>query len=239
MDLSRRSSEPELMDELTIPPKEMNDILKQVTWLNKKFGRITPILDAIFEAHRRLGRPVVVVDLGCGQGDLLIQIAEWGVRLGCPVQLIGVDQHPSAVKLARQNCTKHGIDIMEGDAIATIYSSRLGEVDIFISTLFTHHLNDTQIVALLESMTKKCRYGWFIDDLQRSGVSRSFVKVLTTLGRFHPVVQNDARVSIERGFSRQDWCSYLERARVPTGHTEIFWNWAFRYGVFYRRPFNN
>lgn len=238
-DLSRRSSEPELMDETSIPTTEMQDILKQVTWLNKNFGRVTPILNYIFEAHRRLGRPVVVVDLGCGQGDLLIKIAEWSAKQNCPVQLIGVDQHPSAVKLARQNCTRYGIDVMEGDAVATIHSARLGEVDIFISTLFTHHLNDGQIVALIASMTKKARYGWFVDDLQRSGVSRSFVKMLTALGRFHPVVQNDARVSIERGFSREDWHNYLEKAGVPVGQTEIFWNWAFRFGVLYRRPFSN
>lgn len=238
-DLSRRSTEPELIDELSIPPQEMNSILKQVTWLNNNFGRMTPILNFIFEAHRRLNRPVVVVDLGCGQGDHLIKIAEWSARQNCPVQLIGVDQHPSAVKLARQNCTKYGIDIMEGDAVATIHSSRLGEADIFISTLFTHHLNDTQIVALLGSMSKKARYGWFIDDLQRSGVSRGFVKMLTAVGRFHPIVQNDARVSIERGFSRKDWANYLEQAKVPAGQTEIFWNWAFRYGVLYRRHFAN
>lgn len=238
-DLSRRSTEAEQMDEMSIPPKEMNDILRQVTWLNKNFGRVTPIFNYIFEAHRKLNRPVVVVDLGCGQGDLLIQISEGCSKQNVPVQLIGVDQHPSAVKLARQSCTKYGIDIMEGDAIETIHSTRLGEVDIFISTLFTHHLNDTQIIALLASTTKKARYGWFIDDLQRSLVSRSFIKFFTAMGRFHPVVQNDARVSIERGFSRADWLQYLEKANVPVNQTEIFWNWAFRYGVLYRRLFLN
>ncbi len=238
-DLSRRSTEPELMDEMNINPKDMNEVLKQVTWLNQNFGRVTPMLNMISQAQRQLGRPVIVADLGCGQGDLLIKIAEWSVKQQCAVQLIGIDQHPAAVRLARQSCTRYGIDVMEGDAISTINSNRLGDVDIFISTLFTHHLSDIQIVALLESMTQKARYGWLIDDLQRSSVSRGLLKVLTSVGRFHPIVQNDSRVSVERSFNRSDWESYLQKARVPAAQTEIFWNWAFRLSVQYRRQFLN
>lgn len=238
-DLSRRSDENELMDEMSIPPKEMNEILQQVTWLNKSFGRIKPMLNMISEAGRKLNRPVVIADLGCGQGDLLLKIAEWSKKNSCDVQLIGVDQHPSAVKLARQNCTKFGIDIMEGDAIATIYSGRLGEVDIFISTLFAHHLKDTQIIALMQSMTKKARYGWAIDDLVRSQISHNFVRILTSVGKFHPIVRHDARVSIERGFQKSDWINYLNQAGISPELVQISWNWAFRHSIEYRKRFDN
>ena len=57
-----------------------------------------------------------------------------------------------------------------GNRDALLYRSAK-PVDIIVSSLMTHHLEDDQIVTMLKWMETTARIGWFINDLDRSEVS--------------------------------------------------------------------
>ena len=84
-------------------------------------------------------------------------------------------------------------------------------IDIIVSSLMAHHLEDDEIIALLRWMEATAQVGWFINDLERAEWScRMFGWV-----RWHPFVQHDGPVSFRRAFRKADWVKLLAAAEIP------------------------
>ena len=153
--------------------------------------------------------PVHLVDVGSGGGDYLRQIARWARRRSIPVQLTGIDLNPHAARAAAESTPKElGITWVTGDAMA--YRPEK-PIDIVVSSLMTHHLEDEEIVALLQWMEATAQSGWFINDLERSArTARVFGWV-----RWHPIVRHDGPISFRRAFRKEDWVRLLTAAKIP------------------------
>jgi len=88
-------------------------------------------------------------------------------------------------------------------------------VDIIVSSLMTHHLEDTEIIALLRWMETTAQVGWFINDLERSEQSSRMLRWLERVMRWHRFVRHDGPVSFRRAFREEDWVRLLKAADVP------------------------
>jgi 2-polyprenyl-3-methyl-5-hydroxy-6-metoxy-1,4-benzoquinol methylase len=160
-----------------------------------------------------LGDPVHIVDVGCGGGDLLRQIAGWARRRGMGVELTGIDLNPYAARAAAEFTPKeHGIAWVTGNAL--VYRPEK-PVDIVVSSLMAHHLEDEEIVALLRWMEATAQVGWFINDLERSEWSCRLFGWVERMVRWHRFVRHDATVSFRRAFREADWERLLTAAEVP------------------------
>jgi 2-polyprenyl-3-methyl-5-hydroxy-6-metoxy-1,4-benzoquinol methylase len=150
-----------------------------------------------------------IVDVGSGGGDLLRQIAGWARRRGIAVQLTGIDLNPYAARAAAESTPKElGITWVTGDAL--VYRPEK-PMDIVVSSLMAHHLEDEEIVALLRWMEATVQVGWFINDLERDEWScRMFGWV-----RWHRIVRHDGPVSFRRAFRKEDWVRLLAAAEIP------------------------
>ena len=125
-----------------------------------------PTLAWLERLPRGLREPVHIVDVGSGGGDLLRQIAGWARRRGIAVQLTGIDLNPYAARAAAESTPKElGITWVTGDAL--VYRPEK-PMDIVVSSLMAHHLEDEEIVALLRWMEATAQVGWFINDLERA-----------------------------------------------------------------------
>jgi len=64
---------------------------------------------------------------------------------------------------------------------------------LHVSSQFTHHLTDDQIVAFIRWMEAHARRGWFIGDLASALVPVLRLRLLAWLARWHPFVLSDGR----------------------------------------------
>jgi len=157
--------------------------------------------------------PVHIVDVGSGGGDLLRQIAGWARRRGIAVQLTGIDLNPYAARAAAESTPKElGIAWVTGNALA--YQPEK-PVDIVVSSLMAHHLEDEEIVALLRWMEATAQAGWFINDLERSERSCRMFTWVDRIAGWHRFVRHDGPVSFRRAFREDDWERLLTAADVP------------------------
>src|ERR1700690_3370207 len=167
-DLSRRVSPrefPELMDG-DCSYEDFRDCLRSLEKINRGLLGYRPTLTWLERLPRGLREPMHIVDVGSGGGDLLRQIAGWARRRGIAVQLTGIDLNPYAAREAAESTPKEfKIAWVTGDALA--YRPEK-PVDIVVSSLMAHHLEDEEIVALLRRMEATVQLGWFINDLERS-----------------------------------------------------------------------
>jgi hypothetical protein len=146
--------------------EDFRDCLRSLETVNRWLLGYRPTLAWLERLPRGPRDPVHIVDVGSGGGDLLRQIAGWARRRGIAVQLTGIDLNPHAARAAAESTPKElGITWVTGDAM--VYQPEK-PIDIVVSSLMTHHLEDEEIVALLCWMEATVQVGWFINDLERS-----------------------------------------------------------------------
>lgn len=222
-DFRWRSGAQEWLDRPDIDPREFAAVLRDLARFNKALLGHYPILRWLERALRGFasGRPTVILDAGCGYGDLLRSIAHWAQRRGLPVSLVGIDLNPETIRIARAAAEPgEHIEFIVGDALCFVPPRR---VDLIVNSLLAHHLPDSGIDALLHWMEATALRGWLIADLQRHPVPYYAIAVAGALLRVHPVVVSDGQISVTRSLTRAEWERRLAAAGLPPGSATVRW----------------
>ena len=162
--------------------------------------------------------PLRILDVGCGYGDGLRRLARWAHAREIAVGLTGLDINPDAVAIAAEADPACRIAWV----CANVFDYEPPELPhLIVSSLFTHHLDDADVVRFLEWMEGHATAGWFVTDLSRSAVPYHLFRVFAWLMRAHPFVQHDGPVSIARSFSADDWRRLCAAAGVNDGDVSI------------------
>ncbi len=230
MDFSRRASLTEAMDAPGIPYPAFESCLRDLARVNRLTLAYRPTLAWLATAARRIEtRPVRILDVASGYGDMLRRIFGWAAAAGIEVALTGVDLNPSSARAAAA-ATPPGwpIRYVTGDVFAFEPET---QPDLIVSSLFTHHLKDAELIAFIRWMEERAVTGWFINDLHRHWLPYWFTRVAFPLMRFDPMVISDGPVSIARAFTRADWARAVAKAVLPADTVEIRWWMPFRYTV--------
>ncbi|WP_437592857.1 methyltransferase domain-containing protein [Sorangium sp. So ce1000] len=235
LDFSRRSTLDELMDTEPVGFEEFRACLVDLARVN----RLTLAYRPTFSFLERLvarglrglseNRPLEVIDVGSGYGDMLRRIDAWARERGIAVSLTGVDLNPLSRRSATE-ATPPGRPITWVTADAFAYEPP-GGIDVVLSSLFTHHLPDPAVVRFLAWMEAKARLGWFINDLHRHPLPYHFFRHLSRLAGWHRFVQHDGPVSIARAFSASDWRCLIAEAGLDPRAVEVRWWMPFRLTV--------
>jgi SAM-dependent methyltransferase len=219
-------SSAEIEFELRASPRELQELmdgncsyddfrgcLRSLEQVNRWLLGYRPTIAWLKSLPHGLPAPVHILDVGSGGGDLLRQIAGWARRRGIAVQLTGIDLNPYAARAAAESTPKDlSISWVTGDALA--YRPEK-PVDIVVSSLTAHHLEDEEVVGLLRWMEATAQLGWFINDLERSARSSRMFGWMGGIVGWHRFVRHDGPVSFRRAFRQEDWVRLLAAAEVP------------------------
>jgi 2-polyprenyl-3-methyl-5-hydroxy-6-metoxy-1,4-benzoquinol methylase len=193
--------------------EDFRGCLRSLEQINRWLLGYRPTLAWLKRLPHGLVDPMHIVDVGSGGGDLLRQIAGWARRRGIALQLTGIDLNPYAARAAAESTPKElGIEWVTGDALMYRPEKPL---DIVVSSLMAHHLEDEEIIALLRWKEATAQVGWFINDLERSERSSRMFEWLGRAVGWHPFVRHDGPVSFRRAFRKEDWVRLLATAGVP------------------------
>jgi 2-polyprenyl-3-methyl-5-hydroxy-6-metoxy-1,4-benzoquinol methylase len=221
----RRVLVKELMDE-PCSEAECCRCLRDLSKVNRTLFVYRPTLRWLQQFTDATTRQLHIVDVGCGAGDMLRRIEQWALKKGIAVRLTGIDRNPSAVEAARRlSRSSRAIEWVNCEALKFQPGMR---IDLVISSHFTHHLDDAEIIQFLQWMETVAARGWFISDLERSIASYYEFKLLAQVMRWHPFVRHDGPVSILRSFTHKDWKEYIVRAGLELRHVGIFRSWPGR-----------
>lgn len=210
MTLAARADAEELMDAPDLDPATYAAVLRDLAKVNRVTMAARPTL-AFLDRLPATGRPLRVLDVGFGDGDMLRRIARWATRRGRVMALTGIDLNPNSAPAARAD-TPDGlaIDYRTGD-----YADLAGEGwDAVISSLVAHHMRRAQLVAFVRFMAAEARLGWLVNDLHRHGFAYHGYPLLARLAGWHPIVRHDGRLSIARSYRPAEWAPILSEAGV-------------------------
>ena len=225
-DLSRRSSAPELMDGPGVSPEVYRRCLADLASVNRwtlTHRATLRWLDGIADRLDAGAAPLSILDVGCGQGDLLRAIHRWAARRGVAVRLEGLDLNPASAEAAREvTPAAMGIAFRTGDVFTWQPAT---PPDLIVTSQFAHHLSDDEVVALLGWLERQALLGWFIADLQRHWFAYYGFRWLARVAGWHRIVRLDGTVSIARSFRRDEWQMLLARAGIVA---TVRWHVPFR-----------
>jgi SAM-dependent methyltransferase len=193
---------PELMDQ-PCNRDEMRACLRDLARVNRWFRAYRPTLNWLESLNLRGRGTIRILDVGCGYGDTLRRVEQWAHGRGIAVELIGLDLNPDITAIAAEATpAKSGIRWVSGDVFDYPVDR---PVDVVISSLFTHHLADPDVVRFVRWMEQHARVGWFVNDLSRAPIPYHLFGWFARVMRLHPFVQHDGPVSIARAFRPEDW----------------------------------
>ncbi len=226
-----RSQQLEWMDTDTVTAAAFDNCLKDLTKVNIGTLAYRPTLQWLKQIFHNFKpqRPIVIFDIGSGGGDMLRQIWRLAKRYNVAVELYGMDINPLAQQSAKVHTSVETPIHFETVDIYQIAAAR--QADFVISSLFTHHLNNTELLKFIGWMEQHATQGWFINDLHRHPIPYYFVKYLFAALPLDPMVKHDGPISIERAFVKQDWQTLLHQANIPAAQSAIRWWFPFRYCV--------
>ncbi|XZE52319.1 methyltransferase domain-containing protein [Planctomycetaceae bacterium SH139] len=214
--MRERVVEPELMDDPNLDPAEHRLALRGLSRLN----RFTGVADAVYRRLRRLSavspRPLRVLDVATGSGDLPIRWLKLARRDGFPLQVTGVDMSPLAVSQAGEQAERNQV---EADwLVANVLEDDLpNDFDVVCCSLFLHHFEDDDVVQLLRVMRDATDRGGelrrlLVCDLARSRLNLTLVSFAAQLVTRSPVVHCDAALSVRAAMTRREFEGLAETA---------------------------
>ena len=225
--LAVRSNEPELMDDLQSSGPVIDRTLKELAIINKLLGGNHVTMLGLDRLNLQ-GKPLHIIDIGCGGGDMLILICEWAKKHDIEIRITGIDANPNIIEYASRNTADYPeIDYKACDIFSEEFKSL--DCDIVTATLFTHHFTDNQLIKLFSGIRHQARIGMVINDLHRHWFAYHSIKFLTSVLSRSRMVRNDAAVSVRRSFLRNELSNIIYRSGIHG--FDISWHWAFRWMV--------
>jgi 2-polyprenyl-3-methyl-5-hydroxy-6-metoxy-1,4-benzoquinol methylase len=226
INLSHRSYEKELMDGNDIPFADMAQTLKELNIINTRLGGHAITLKGVKQLIST-NEPVTICEIGCGGGDNLFAINKYAVREKRPVDFIGIDLNAECIAFAQQQYPQLPCQWICSDYANVAFGGN--KPGIIFSSLFCHHFTDEQLVFMLRWLLQNSTKGFFINDLHRHWLAYYLIKYITRFFSKSYLVQNDACISVARGFKKKEWQELFRQAQTPG--CNIHWQWAFRYLV--------
>jgi ubiquinone/menaquinone biosynthesis C-methylase UbiE len=226
-DFSTRSILLEKMDEPGVPEKEIHQALKELEIINKLLGGYRVILDALHHVQWN-DKPLTILDVGCGGGDMLRAIAKWAERKNRKVLLIGVDRNKTMTDYAsRQSEAYSNIRFINKDVFN---DSLLNEkADIVMNSLFCHHFDNNELIVLMSRLNQLASQNVIINDIDRNWFAYYSIKFITSFFSRTYLVKYDAPLSVERSLKRDEWEAVLSSAGITK--YSLRWMWAWRWQI--------
>jgi 2-polyprenyl-3-methyl-5-hydroxy-6-metoxy-1,4-benzoquinol methylase len=205
----------------------MEKLLSDLKWVNKWLGGNKVTLNGIRRLLKTTGNKnsITILDLGCGDGEMLRVCSDVLKLHDVKLRFIGVDANPfiinEAVKRSKDyaDITFNSIDVFSEE-----YEEL--ECDIVLCTLFLHHFKNSEIENILINTMKKAKVGVVVNDLERSRLAFVLFKIVSTLFVRTKTARIDGLISIARAFKKDELVAFSEKIK---GKHRIRWKWAFRY----------
>jgi 2-polyprenyl-3-methyl-5-hydroxy-6-metoxy-1,4-benzoquinol methylase len=216
------------MDYFELEGEVLREALDKIAKINQLLGGNQLTLQGVQELIAKIPKTteITIVDVGCGNGDMLRTLADYGIKNHFKFKLVGIDANNFTINHARKlsenypNISYRCEDIFDKPFQELKY-------DIVLCTLTLHHFKEVEIIQLMTIFNANSKVGIVINDLQRSALAYRLFKALCFVFRLNSMSREDGLVSILRGFKKEDLVQFSKKLRL--NNYKIQWKWAFRY----------
>jgi 2-polyprenyl-3-methyl-5-hydroxy-6-metoxy-1,4-benzoquinol methylase len=232
--LGERHRRAEVMDDPGLDPAEHARALRglgRINWFSRSAAILWPRIARLASAEA--GRPIRVLDLASGGGDVPIALARRAASAGLKVEVEGSDASAEAVRFATKQAetNRASVPFRVLDALREPIPEGF---DVLSCSLFLHHLDRPEAARLLRSMAGAAGRLVLVNDLARTRAGYLLAWFGCRVLSRSPVVHHDGPVSVAAAFTPAE---ALELARESglDGAT-VARRWPERFLLAWSRP---
>ena len=194
------SLDPEAVDRLLVTVHcEMQRMSEEFQHGRRVFELLSPLLKAVRET-RGAGRPLRVVDLGCGTGFVLRWLAAHAQRFGQEVELVGADYNAALVREAQRLARAESLDCK----FVVANAFRLEEpADVFITTGVIHHFRGDALTELFRQQDEAGASAFLHFDFQPSPFAPLGSWLFHCIRMRQPLARHDGVLSAVRAHTAE------------------------------------
>lgn len=208
-----RILEAELLDELPADDPRAIHSRRDLQKVNRLMGHARIIARALHEAFQKR-MPQLIVELGAGDGTLLLRIATrlererekgTGSLSGTffprwEPHVVLVDRRPILTSRNRDDFDRFGwkVETIEADVLEWLQRRNPQTADVTITNLFLHHFAERELASLLGHASYQTRCFLACEPL-RARAALAGAAMLRFIGCNH-VTRHDAKISVRAGF---------------------------------------
>ncbi|HEX5633697.1 MAG TPA: methyltransferase domain-containing protein, partial [Gemmatimonadales bacterium] len=198
----------ELLDDPAADPAAVAESLRHIARANYWFGGRAAVRYGMAQLCERwrADRPLTLVDVGTGLGDLPRDLVRWGEKRGLRVVPLGIERSRVAAGLA----ARHGVPMVVGCAGSLPLARH--SVDVVLASQVAHHFSAAAAARFFVELSRVARFGVVVADLRRSPLAESLFRLGSRLLQFDESTRADGVTSIRRGYTREELHALIRRS---------------------------
>jgi 2-polyprenyl-3-methyl-5-hydroxy-6-metoxy-1,4-benzoquinol methylase len=227
-DLATRDRQPELMDQPGLSESVHRQALAGLARVNRISFTTRTLWPPLAACLRRdTARHWRLLDVACGAGDVPLALAQRAARAGLSLRVAGCDRSETALDEARKRASAARIesDFFSRDVLA---QGLPRGYDIITCSLFLHHLDEHDAVALLSEIGATARTLALVSDLRRTHLGYLLATIGTRLLSRSSIVHTDGPLSVRAAFTTDEARHLAEQAGL-TGRIHLRHTWPQRF----------
>ena len=207
-----RSNELEHLDIGDYTSEEYEGCIVELQRVNQWLGDARALRLSLLANIERAGlRSFSVLDVAAGSGELLRVAAAWTTKNKLKGTFTALELNARSAKAVLEMSSGLAeIASVRGDALRLPFAA--GAFDYSICSLFTHHLDDREVVLALQELDRVSRRRIFIIDLHRHPIAYYFYRTVGRLFLHNRLLREDGALSILRSFKPQELIELATRA---------------------------
>lgn len=214
------------MDDPDLDPAAHHDALRglaRINLLSLSANVLWPPLQRL--ARRVAPRPLRVLDIATGAGDVPIRLWKKARRAGLGIEIEASDCSAIALDHARDRAARDGAEI--GFRVLDALEDPVPDgFDAIISSLFLHQLSDAEAIAFL-TRTARAAPVVLINDLRRHIAGWCLAVLATRVITRSRVVHYDGKCSVEAAFTMPEVLELTRQAGLSHVRLRARWPWRF------------
>ncbi|HEX5731101.1 methyltransferase domain-containing protein [Microbacterium sp.] len=189
----------ELMDDPSCDPERLRATLRRFETINRLVSRWGPVYRSRIRPFlAALDRPARVLDLGCGGGDVIAQLAARAQRDGFDVEWVGVDPDPRALEVALTRPAPPRTTFRCADGADVLADGE--RFDLVMSNHVVHHLTPTELSEFVEQSRRLSRGIVLHSDIERGRLAYVLYAIGVTPFAPGTFLRTDGLRSIRRSY---------------------------------------
>jgi len=199
--ISQRHRAAEIMDDPGLDADQHISALRGLERINCLSHSVAMLWPAIVKlAQQRHHKPIRVLDIASGAGDVPIGLCLRAKAVGLPLEVTASDCSARAMDFIRSQAAKRQVDLCTR-RLDVLADGLPQGFDVIVCSLFLHHLDQANVKQTLERMKRASRHLVLINDLHRSVLGLFLAIVGTRVMTRSHVVHVDGPRSVRAAFT--------------------------------------
>lgn len=183
-----------------------------------RLNRISGVAGAMYRHLRRYAltsagdnRPLTILDVASGAGDIPLAWVRRAKREGLNMQLTLLDSNSVVLEVQQRRARRLGLEILslQHDCLKTPLPSGF---DVVTCSLFLHRLDEHQAFRLLQEMQAATENAMVICDLERSRTNLLVVQIASRLVTRSRIVHHDAARIVRSAYTMKEFEELAQNA---------------------------